>query len=587
MARAAVYWGVLGSLALGAGFFALASVQAREQIPGAAETAPIPRPLAEDTPSANGDSSSSPGNAELLPPAGMGAAPPPMLSSCPSPGLYLQGPCLSEGQTPQLKTSPVQPGDQVMPLNLPTALQLANARPIVIAAAQASLQIAIARLRRVRVLWLPNFAIGATWYRHDGGGTANSGQEFILGRDQYFFGAGPILALPFADVFYLPRQARDQVAARRSDLQAAKNDALRNVAEAYFNVQQARGRMTGAQDVVDKARSLVRDIAALSKNFVSEIEIDRAKSVLAEFEQELLLRSQDWRIASADLTRELRLNPTTLIAPLEPPHLQVTLIAPKECVDELVPVGLVARPELAAQQALVKYALDRLRHEKMRPLLPTFIFGPNAVPAAPYVTTAIPYGSLMTGIFSSDRNGQPQPWVGRFDSMTMLVWELQNLGLGNSRLIKQRAVEQQRAVTELLRIQDRVAAEVTEAHARVQASAQRIIRTETQVKEARISYDGNLKAIGETYRFGDRQRLVNRPLEVVVALQQLARAYDEYYGSVSDYNKAQFELYWALGYPAHILECERNDGEILPVDTSRPPQMAPVNAPPPCAGCPR
>ena len=504
---------------------------------------------------------------------------------CPSPGQFLQGPVVTEGQAaPQLPPTQVQPGDRAMPINLPTALQLADARPIIIAAAQASLQIAIAQLRRTQVIFLPNFTFGGTWYRHDGGGTANSGIEYVAGRDQFFLGGGTILDLPFADALYLPRQAKDRVTARQFDVQTSKNDALRAVAVAYFNVQEARGRLAGAQDAVEKSRSLVRTIEALAKDLTSRIEIDRARTELADQERDMLLRYQEWRVASADLTRELRLNPLTLVAPLEPPHLQVTLISPNETVDALVPVGLLSRPELASHQALVKYALDRLQQEKLRPLLPSLIFAPNAMPAAPYATTASPYGSLMAGVFSSDLNGKPQPWVGRFDSITMLVWEFRNLGFGNRALIRQRAAERQQAMTELFHIQDRVASEVAEAHARVQSAVLRIGRAELEVKEARITFEDNLKAITETTRFGDRLVLVNRPLEVVVALQQLARAYDNYFTSVSDYNKAQFQLYWALGYPASVLACEKG-GELMPVDTWRPPQMAPVNAPPPCQRC--
>ncbi|HTU88603.1 MAG TPA: TolC family protein [Gemmataceae bacterium] len=506
----------------------------------------------------------------------------------PCPGKFLHGLTVSEGQAPpRLELSQGQTGDKIMPINLPTALQLADARPIIIAAAQASLRLAIAQLRRVQVIWLPNLAVGGTWYRHDGGGTGNSGTEYTNGRDQYFFGLGPLLDLPLTDLLYLPRQAKDNVAARQFDVQSSKNTALRSVANAYFNVQQARGRMAGAQDVVGKARSLVRTIEALSKDLVSPIEVDRARTELADIESEMLLRYQEWRETSADLTRELRLNPIAVVAPLEPPHLQVTLISPKEAVEELVPVGLVSRPELASQQALVKYTLDRLRQERMRPLLPSLIIAPNAVPASPYVTEANPYGSLMTGIFSSDVNGRLQPWVGRFDSMTMLIWELQNFGFGNRALVRQRAAERQHELTRLFRLQDQVASEVMEAHAQVQSALFRISKSESEVKEARTTYEGNLKAISETTRFGDQLVLVNRPLEVVVALEQLARAYDNYFVSVSDYNKAQFQLYWALGYPASVLACEKGGGEIVPVDTSRPPQMAPVDAPPPCQGCPR
>jgi hypothetical protein len=41
-------------------------------------------------------------------------------------------------------------------------------------------------------------------------------------------------------------------------------------------------------------------------------------------------------------------------------------------------------------------------------------------------------------------------------------------------------------------------------------------------------------------------------------------------------------LYWAIGYPAEVLQCERSPGPILPVETVRPPQMAPVCLSVPC-----
>ena len=69
--------------------------------------------------------------------------------------------------------------------------------------------------------------------------------------------------------------------------------------------------------------------------------------------------------------------------PTEPPHLQITLIALDHSIDELIPIGLMSRPELASQQALVQAALARLKQERMRPLMPSVLVVGDAVPAAP------------------------------------------------------------------------------------------------------------------------------------------------------------------------------------------------------------
>ena len=81
-------------------------------------------------------------------------------------------------------------------------------------------------------------------------------------------------------------------------------------------------------------------------------------------------------------------------------------------------------------------------------------------------------------------------------------------------------------------------------------------------------------------------QLINRPQEVVAALQQLQQAYLNYYTSTNDYNRAQFRLFRALGYPAQTLACSDSFGGVMPVDTAPPPQMAPVHGPEPCRDCP-
>jgi hypothetical protein len=64
--------------------------------------------------------------------------------------------------------------------------------------------------------------------------------------------------------------------------------------------------------------------------------------------------------------------------------------------------------------------------------------------------------------------------------------------------------------------------------------------------------------------------LVNRPQEVVAALAQLQQAYANYYRAIADSNRAQFRLFYALGFPARILACENPPGTPEPIDTSRP-----------------
>jgi outer membrane protein TolC len=501
-------------------------------------------------------------------------------ANCTDPLGVLQGPAVANGQA-AANLAPGQPleGDQALPINLATALRLADARPLMIAAAQASLREALAEFQGARALWLPNFYIGASYYRHDGGVEGSSGILYTNGRDQFLAGAGLTAVVETADALFAPLALRQVVRSREYEVQAARNDALQEVALAYFNVQQARGQLAGAEDAVAKSRELVRRAGVLRKDLAAPVEVERARTQLADVEQAAAAAREQWRLASAELTRALRLAPGAVVVPLEPPYLQVTLVSPRESMDTLIPIGLTNRPELASQQALVQATLARLRAERIRPLVPSVVLLGDAVPAAPA-------GYLMGGIYGSGANGQGHPWTGRIDPSVQLLWGLRNMGLGNRALVRERQAQTQQATIELFRIQDQVAQEVAQAQAQVVSAAVRSAEAEVGLKNAQINFTGNLRGLSETTRLADVLTLVIRPQEAVAALDQLLRAYNNYFQAVNDYNRAQFRLFRALGYPANLLACERPPGPVVPVDTTRPAPLPPVCAPEPCS-CPR
>ena len=138
------------------------------------------------------------------------------------------------------------------------------------------------------------------------------------------------------------------------------------------------------------------------------------------------------------------------------------------------------------------------------------------------------------------------------------------------------------AIIEFFKMQDMVAADVTRAQARVQSAAARVVQADRALRTAIITFNGNFEGLQQTTRLGNVLVQVNRPQEAVFALQLLKVAFNEYFTTVAEYNRAQFELFHALGYPARELAELRPTGEALPVDTSRPAYLPPVgNGPPP------
>ncbi len=471
---------------------------------------------------------------------------------------------------------PVQPpapaaGDRALPINLATALQLANSRPLDIAVASEQIRLALAQLDRAKVLWLPTLLMGTDYYRHDGRIQETAGTLFDTSRSSFFVGAGPIAVFAVTDAIFEPLAARQVVRARQADLQTATNDSFLAVAEAYFNVQQARGELAGAEDVVRRAEDLANKVKQLSSppvEIVAPSELVRARAELARRRQTVQKAREQWHVASAELARVLRLEATSLVEPLEPPHMRVTLIGLDQPLDDLIPVGLTNRPELAAQQALVQATLQRLRQERLRPLVPSVLLRGSSTNVT---------GTLAGGVFGGGRNESMSNFAARSDFDIQVLWEVQNLGLGNRARIRERQAAHQLSVLDLFRIQDRVAAEVAQAYAETQSAAARIPDAENELKDAAESVAKNFEGMRQPKGGGNEVTLVNRPQEVVAAIQALAQAYTDYFGALGDYNRAQFRLYRALGHPAQFVRDQFPSGPALPAPC--PPSAAKAPCP--------
>src|SRR5262249_36266905 len=161
-----------------------------------------------------------------------------------------------------------------------------------------------------------------------------------------------------------------------------------------------------------------------------------------------------------------------------------------------------------------------------------------------------------------------------------VLWELQNLGLTNRARVNERRAENQLAMLDLFRIQDRVAAEVVQAYAQVQSAASRVADAEKEVTDAIDSANKNLAGLGQTMKVGNEFILVTRPQEVVASVQALALAYNDYSGAVADYDRAQFRLYRALGHPAQLLSGQGPACPVLPPSSAPPTGSTPAEASP-------
>ncbi len=463
---------------------------------------------------------------------------------------------------------------------------MSDARPLIVTAAQASVWIAEAQLQRANVIKVPEFDFGVAYVRHDGfgpdlnhgvnepgyvpgvGGPLNQNLNFMYAGGS-FYGI-----VPLTDAIFQPLVARQNLNAKRFDIQTAKNDALLVTAIEYFNVHKYRGQYAGAVDVIRRGALLRDRISGLSADLVPKVEVSRAVRMLADIEQHAALARQQWRVASANLTQVLRLDPRVVVVPLEPDHLQITLIELSRPLDELMPIALKYRPEISSQQAMIRSAEAEIRREKNRPLLPTVLITGFQSPAGM---------RMQFDVFALGR-GDKMNNVGLRDDVSLqAVWQLDGFGLGNLAKIKNQRGKESQAIVTLSKMQDAVVAEVTRSQADLQSAALRVLQAERSMREALLTFEGNYEGLTQTTRFDNMLVQVYRPQEAVIALENLLTAYDRYFSTVAEYNQAQFRIFHALGYPARELSMLRQPGEVAPADVSRPEYLPPVGIGPPPA----
>jgi outer membrane protein TolC len=455
----------------------------------------------------------------------------------------------SEGRAgPKSKELPapaLEHGEEGLKINLATALKLANVRAWDIMIAIDQLRIAAAQLQGADVLWLPTIQMGVDYQYHSGPIQTVPGPVIKADRSSLYVGAAPLALFAVTDAIFEPLAQRQVVRAEAANIQTSRNDTLTDLSQVYFNLLEAEADMAGVLDVDRQATELVKKAEGLAPGLIPDVELARVRTSKANFEQVVETARQRWRDASAEVARVIRIRPTVVLQPLEPPQLRITLIPLPPRPDDLIPLALANRPELTFEEAQAEAAAERLRQEKWRPFLPIMIARGGGT---------VPPDALAVGLYGAGPNGDMNHFGLRSDWDVGAYWEWRNLGFGNVALIRQRRAEYELARHQEYRFRDLVMREVTQAWADVRSAGQRVQEVGRELRQAELSARENLEGLGEVKRVaGGLNILVIRPLEVVAAQQALLAAYLDYFGVMADYNRAQFRLYRAVGSPAQAL----------------------------------
>jgi outer membrane protein TolC len=338
-------------------------------------------------------------------------------------------------------------------------------------------------------------------------------------------GGGSALAVDVSDVLFLPLAARQLTAARQAGAAGATNARLLDVALAYVDLLQVYAELQSNTETYQNARHLLELTESYERSGKgAAADTARTRTEANVREQERLEPQGRAGVVSARLTQLLLLRPEVSLRPAEPAVVPVALVPEQVPLPELLAQALSNRPELAANRALIVAALERWRAAKVAPLVPNLRL------------------AYAAGGFGGGRNDFLGNFDGRSDFSAMAVWQLRNFGLGDRALQRERHSQYAQAAFRQAAIEATVASQVVAAFSVAFARRRELAAAQRAVAAARESYRLNEERIRRAPEQG-------RPIELLQAIQALARARQDYLQVVADYNRAQFRLYTALGNP--------------------------------------
>jgi outer membrane protein TolC len=151
----------------------------------------------------------------------------------------------------------------------------------------------------------------------------------------------------------------------------------------------------------------------------------------------------------------------------------------------------------------------------------------------------------LAGQFGGGINDSTERFGGRGDGLAQAVWTLHNLGAGDVALARARRSQYEQSNFHVAEIEAQVAAEVTAAAKVARSRKQSLDHAQLAVQQAEKAWERILKW---TLEVGFRVRRFE-VLDLLLAERDLDQARRTYLTEVIEYNRAQFQLYWALGQP--------------------------------------
>jgi outer membrane protein TolC len=435
----------------------------------------------------------------------------------------------------------VPPAASELVIDLGSAIRLAEAQNPRIALAREIVNEAMAAHKEARALLLPSLTAGTDYHLHTGVLQTSFGQIRQVNSQSLYMGGGTqtvgsqTIGIPavriFAhagDAYYLPLAAAQMVTVRAYESNSVNNVTLLDVADRYLNLVAAEARREALQvsvqefDNIEKAQQAY---ARVGQGREADYHRARADRLLIRLEEEQA--QEETAVAAADLSRLLHLDPGVRLVTPSGPIEMLTLVDETSDVESLVDRALRQRPEVISRTAEIGAAEYRWRDERTRPWLPLISVG--------FSGGAYGGGSNRQDLGVSSMYTTTQ---GRTDLDVMAIWTVQNLGVGNHALQGNRKSEMDQAILQRALTIARIRREVAERQAQVRSRRRTVAVSWNQLAAAERGAREELMLT----RSGEAL-----PIEALNSMARLATARQQLLTAVIEYNRAELQLFVALG----------------------------------------
>ncbi|MFO0947638.1 MAG: TolC family protein [Planctomycetota bacterium] len=455
---------------------------------------------------------------------------------------------------PLPKSMPRPEGEtEAIPIDWPAVLELARASNLEIQLAGEKVNEAQAQLSLARSQWMPSLKLGTTWLRHDGAIQDIPGNVFNTSKNSF--------TVELAQATFEPQKvavdvlkAKQQVYARSGALDRATRQTLHDCSMAYIDLVAAQAGAAISMEIASLIQELVERSEQLLKQGVgTKLSVQQNQLQRSKQQQELLDARQNQLAASAQLVQLLNLAPGTRLFANEENLAPVRLVDEKTPETVLVEQALDQGPGLAEVVAIIS-ALDKQKEQLKR-----LVYLPS-------VAVDVGQGGFGGG-FGSDLTN----WDGRTDVGVNVYWDVLKM-VGNSRVRGLFESQRRQAMLQHDQLTAKLAAGVV-----VALNQARQAREKVKLAEAEISLA--IEAYQLSYaRLKSAETL---SIEVLQAIGSLGTARANYLRAVIEYNRAQIQLQYLVGYhdPSNCPNPVRRSVEER--EETRPPAEAPTLEPAP------